>query len=238
MSHNKYSFLTSKGLEIIKRYSLPRTYIGIGRYAAYKDYGEDIWRIGYGSMEINGRYLSSRDKATEDEINKQFEIDIKNFSELVQQYVFVPLNSNRKAAVLSFAQSIGISSFKNCRLLDLINSSASKTKIIKEWSPYINQIWLSGGDLMRDRRRTELDTYYSADKDIPTLFRHRCHLKQCLLNLPETYNGSPNQIKAIEYLEKKFLEWDPSGEVLRRFFRYWKEKPKGLGSLPRQDHNV
>jgi len=211
---------------------MPRTHIGMGRYASYREYGEDIWRIGYGSKKLGKRWLSATDKAIEEEIDIQLEEDLKELSDLVAKYVFVPLNTNRKAAVLSFAYSIGISSFKTCRLLKLINSSAGKTKIIREWSPYINQIWLSGGDLMRDRRRVELDTYYAADKEIPTLVPHRCRVKRCLLNLPETYTGVPNQLKAIEYLERKLTEWDPSGEVLRQFFRYWTQKPTGLGSPP------
>ena len=228
----EHPFLTRKGINLIKTHSMPRTNIGMGRYASYKEYGEDIWRIGYGSKKLGKRWLSSTDKATEEEIDFQLEEDLKDFSDLVAKYVFVPLNTNRKAAILSFAHSIGISSFKTCRLLELINSSAGKTKLIREWSPYINQIWLSGGDLMRDRRRVELDTYYAADKEIPTLVPHRCRVKRCLLNLPETYTGVPNQLKAIEYLEKKLAEWDPSGEVLRQFFRYWTQKPTGLGSPP------
>ena len=228
----EHPFLTRKGINLIRTHSMPRTNIGMGRYASYKEYGENIWRIGYGSKKLGKRWLSSTDKATEEEIDLQLEEDLKEFSDLVANYIFVPLNTNRKAALLSFAYSIGICSFKTCRLLELINSSAGKTKIIREWSPYINQIWLSGGDLMRDRRRVELDTYYSADKEIPTLVPHRCRVKRCLLNLPETYTGVPNQLKAIEYLEKKLAEWDPSGEVLRQFFRYWTQKPTGLGSPP------
>ena len=112
-----------------------------------------------------------------------------------------------------------MSSLKTCRLLDLINSSASKTELIKEWSPYINRLWCSGGDLMVSQRRMELDTYLAPDKKIPTFVPHRCHLKKCLLNLPETYTGAPNHVKAIDYLEKKLLQWDSSGEVFRRFFR-------------------
>ena len=228
----EHPFLTRKGINLIKTHSMPRTHIGMGRYASYREYGEDIWRIGYESKKLGKRWLSATDKAIEEEIDIQLEEDLKELSDLVAKYVFVPLNTNRKAAVLSFAYSIGISSFKTCRLLELINSSAGKTKIIREWSPYINQIWLSGGDLMRDRRRVELDTYYAADKEIPTLVPHRCRVKRCLLNLPETYTGVPNQLKAIEYLERKLTEWDPSGEVLRQFFRYWTQKPTGLGSPP------
>ena len=234
----EHPFLTRKGINLIKAHSVPRTCIGMGRYASYKDYGESILRIGYGSKKLGKRWLNSIDKATKEEIDLQLEEDLKEFSDLVANYVLVPLNTNRKASILSFAHSIGITSFKTCRLLELINSSAGKNKIIKEWSPYINRLWMSGGDLMIDKRRVELDTYYAADKEIPTLVPHRCRATRCLLNLPETYTGAPNQLKAIEYLEKKFLDWEPSGEVMRQFFRYWTQKPSGLGSSQRPVRNV
>ena len=199
-------------------------------YAAYKDFGESNWKIGYGSEIINNHTLGPDDKASQDDIDKQFYEDLKVFSNEVQKYVFVNLNKSKKAALLSFAHSIGICSFKSCKLLELINSYASKSKIIKEWSPYINHIWMSGGDLMTSRRRSELDMYFAPDKEIPTFYRHKCHAKVCLLNIAETYNGSATQIKGIEYLEKKIKELDPSGEVLRQFFRYWNRTPSGLGS--------
>ena len=220
MSSLSYSFFTEKGFQLTKKYTIPRTYLGMGSYAAYKDFGENIWKIGYGSEIINDHLLSSTDKASQEEIDKQFCEDLKIFSNEVRKYIFVSLNTNKKAALLSFAHSLGICSFKSCKLLDLINSYASKTKIIKEWSPYINSIWRSGGDLMTSRRRLELDTYFAPDKEIPTFYRHKCHSKVCLLNIAETYNGSANQIKGIEYLEKKLKEFDPSGDTLRQFFRY------------------
>ena len=127
----EHPFLTGKGIELIKSYYPARTHIGMGRYAAYKDYGENIWRIGYGSKKIGKRWLGANDVATEEEIEYQLVEDLKEFSDLVSEYVFVPLNNNRKAALLSFAFSIGISSFKTCRLLDLLNTHASKTEIIR-----------------------------------------------------------------------------------------------------------
>jgi len=86
---------------------------------------------------------------------------------------------------------------------------------------------------MRDRRRTELNTYFAADAEIPSFVRHDCHTSVCLLNLPETYTGSPSQIKAVEYLEKKIKNWDPSGHVIRRFYRLWSTPPCGLGNQER-----
>ncbi len=230
MSSHRYSLFTEKGYKLTKKYTIPRTYLGMGKYAAYKDFGEDLWKIGYGSEVINEHYLNANDRASQEEIDKQFYIDLKNFSKKAENYIFVNLNKNKRAAILSFAHSIGLTSFKSCRLLELINSYATKNKIIKEWSPYINRIWMSGGDLMASRRRSELDMYFAADKEIPTFYRHTCHAEVCLLNIAETYNGSATQVKGIEYLEKKLKELDPSGEILRKFFRYWNSTPSGLGS--------
>ena len=95
----------------------------MGRYAAYKDFGESIWRIGYGSETIDYHYLDANDKATQEDIDKQFYNDLKCFSKEAERYVFVNLNTSRKAALLSFAHSVGIQSFKSCKLLDLISKS-------------------------------------------------------------------------------------------------------------------
>tara|TARA_R100001510_G_C7634584_1_gene192944 strand:+ start:443 stop:1186 length:744 start_codon:yes stop_codon:yes gene_type:complete len=234
----EYPFLNKKGLKIIRMYSTPHTAIGMGMYAAYKNFGEDFWRIGYESKTLKGRAIGARDKVSSDEIEQQLIEDLKVFSQQVSQYVLIKTNKNRRAALLSFAHSLGLPAFKTCRLLDLINNYATKTEIIKEWSPYMNRYWLSGGEAVRDRRRTELDLYFAADKEIPTLVPHKCEVKYCLLNLMETYNGTREHIKAVEYLERKFKQWDPSGEVLRRFYRYWSEKPKGLGSPQRRGGNA
>jgi GH24 family phage-related lysozyme (muramidase) len=225
-----YPFLTDKGIEIIRKHTTPRTYLGMGRFASYKDYGEESWRIGYGSLRLGKRPVGGLDKASEEQIVQQLAEDLKEFSDQVAAYVFVPLNSNKKAALLSFAHSIGLASFKTCRLLELINGLAPRSEIIREWSPYINPIWRSGGEVMINRRRVEVDTYFAGDKEIPTLINHKCAAKFCLLNISETYKGTANQIKAIEYLERKLSEWDESGEVIRRFVRYWNEKPSGLSS--------
>lgn len=229
-----YPFLTAKGVELIKYYTTPRILLGSGLYGSYRDSFEKVWKIGYGSLKINRHWVKNTETATKKEIDTQLVEDLKEFSTKVASYVFVPLNANRKGALLSFAHSVGISSFKDCRLLALINSLASKNEIIKEWSPYINLIWQSGGETMINRRRTELNLYFAGDKEIPTQIKHTCYTNRCLLNLPETYNGAPTQIKAIEYLERKINEWDQSGEALRRFFRLWDEKPSGLGSEPRK----
>ena len=158
-------------------YSTPHTAIGMGMYASYKNFGESFWRVGYESKTLRGRVIGARDKISLEEIEDQLIEDLKVFSQQVSEYVLVQTNKNRRAALLSFAHSLGLPSFKNCRLLDLINNYATKTAIIREWSPYINRYWLSGGEGMRDRRRTELDLYFAADKEIPTLYPHKCKAK-------------------------------------------------------------
>lgn len=230
---SEYPFLTQRGVELIKRFTEPRVFLGAGRYASYRDYGESTWRIGFGSKKIGKHVVGRSETATTVEIEKQLVEDLKLFSTVVNDYVFVPLNANKKAALLSFAHSIGICSFKNSRLLELVNTLATKNEIIREWSPYINRIWTSGGERMINRRRSELDTFYAADKEIPTQLPHNCKLEFCLLNLAETFNGSSNQLKAIEYLEGKIKDWDPDGKTLRYFFRLWRQKPSGLSSAPR-----
>ena len=72
LSSLKYPFFSEKAFNFIKKYTPARTYVGLDRYASYQDFGEKTWKIGYGSEKINGHYLNSRDKATQEEIDKQF----------------------------------------------------------------------------------------------------------------------------------------------------------------------
>ena len=229
-SWKEFPFLSQRGIDLIKTYTEPRIDLSMGRFGAYRDHGESTWRIGYGSKKLGKRVVNGHDRITREEAEAQLVEDLKEFSNEVSQYVFVRLNEHKRAALLSFAHSLGVIGFKKSRLLHLINRHAPKTAIISEWSPYINRLWLSGGSLMRDRRRVELNTYMAPDKKMPTFVEHTCQTSICLLNLADSYNGAPNQVKAVEYLEKKVKEWDPSGHVIRRFYRLWCEKPSGLGS--------
>lgn len=232
-SPDKYKspYLSDTALWILTRYTVPRTKLTHDRYAAYQDkHGE--WVIGYGSRKLKNHFVGAFTRGTHKEITNQFIKDLEPFAELVRHYVQVPLNTNKRAAILSYAHSVGIPYFKECHLLHLINENKSKKQIIKEWSPYINRKYLYP-EFLRERRRTELNLYLSPDKNVPLHIRHDCKLKQCLLNIGESFIGSPNQVRAIEYLETKLLEWDPSGETIRRFFRYWNEKPGGQMSAPR-----
>lgn len=227
----KHPFLSEEAVNLITRYEPARTHLGFGRFAAYKDRGEAMWRIGYGSTKVGKRFVRHDDRLNEIEILNQLREDLENFAIKLEPYIQMPLNKKRSGAVLSYAFGIGLAAFKVCPLRDLINQKASKNAIIKEWSPYINPLYKDGKWLFKERRRAELNFYLAPDKEIPTFLPHKCRAeKQCLLNMAETWNQSPNQIKAIEYLEKKFLTWDPEGKALKRFWRYWNQEPGCLGS--------
>lgn len=224
----KSSFLNDTAIEIIKRYTPARTYSGFSRFSSYKDeHGE--WLIGYGSKKLGKSYVGAFTRGSTAQIEAQLVADLEEFAEQVRQLIIMPLNEKKKAAVLSYAHSIGIVQFKDCRILHLINRRSNKNEIIRAWSPYINKNDLYP-EKLRDRRRTELNTFLAPDEKVPLFIEHKCPLKYCLLNIGESYMGTPNQIKAIEYLEKKINDWDANGEVIRRFFRYWNEQQGGTGS--------
>ena len=79
MKSPKYSFFSEKGYKLTKSYTLARTFLGLGKYASYKDFGEESWNIAYGSVELHGHALTAKDKPTKEEIDKQFFLDLKEF---------------------------------------------------------------------------------------------------------------------------------------------------------------
>ena len=81
MSSHKYSLFTEKGYQLTKKYTVPRTYLGMGRYAAYKDFGESTWKIGYDSETIDNHYLDANDNASQEDIDTQFYEDLIEFSQ-------------------------------------------------------------------------------------------------------------------------------------------------------------
>ena len=199
------------------------------QYAPYRAKEDGPWMIGYGSKRFGRSAVTPFLRCTRKQVEAQLERDLEEFVFILQDLIFLPLNEKKKGAILSYAYSIGITQFKDCRLLELINSGADRTEIIKEWSPFIRKDTLWNQRLV-DRRRSELDLYLQPDNDVPLLVDHRCKLPKCLLNIAENFNGSPQQVKAIEFLEERILKWDPSNEVIDEFFRLWFQKPRSTGS--------
>ena len=224
------SFFTELGFELTRRYTPCRVHTGFEEYTSYRIHKEEsLFAIGYGSIRLKGKGITPYTNASREQVDAQLKEDLEIFARYVDNVVYMPLNEKKKAAVLSYAHSIGIIQFKECKLLELINKRASRSEIIREWSPFLKKNYLSNPGLV-DRRRAELDVFFQADKEVSTLVEHRCKTSRCLLNIATSYNGSPQQIKAIEYLEKELLKHDPNGRVLDKFFTLWTEKPTCTGS--------
>ena len=224
------SFFTELGYELVRRYAPCRIHTGFEEYTSYQaNKEEQYWLIGYGSPRLKGKAITPYTVASREELDKQLKEDLQIFSRYVDNVVYVPLNEKKKAAVLSYAESIGIVQFKQCTLLELINKNARKSDIIREWSPFIKKNYFSDPNRI-NRRRAELDLFLQPDKEVPLFVDHKCKLPRCLLNLSTTFNGSPQQVKAIEYLEKELLKADPGGKIIDKFFTMWSERPHCIGS--------
>jgi len=224
------SFFTDLGYELVRRYTPCRVHTGFEEYTSYRpNKHEQFWLIGYGSSRLKGKGVNAFTVTSREILDEQLKEDLQIFSRYVDDVIYMPLNDKKKAAVLSYAQSIGILQFKQSRLLELINKNAKKSEIIREWSPFIKKNYFSNPGLV-DRRRAELDVFLQLDKDVPLLVEHKCKLPSCLLNLAATFNGSPQQVKAIEYLEKELLKADPGGKIIDKFFTLWRERPVCTGS--------
>ena len=57
--------------------------------------------------------------------------DLEKLSYKISRLIFWPLNEKKKAAVLSYAFSIGFPAFKNCELLDIINKVLKEKKLLR-----------------------------------------------------------------------------------------------------------
>ena len=88
---NKYAY------KIVSYYSIPRTYRGFDLYASYKDRGEFIWRIGYGSTEIRDKVISGRTKATREEIDDQLQRDLEKLSYKIARLIFLAFKCKEKS---------------------------------------------------------------------------------------------------------------------------------------------
>jgi GH24 family phage-related lysozyme (muramidase) len=224
------SFYTDYAFELVRRYTPCRIHVGFEEYTSYKATKEDgPWLIGYGSKKIGRQTVTPFTKVRRHEIDEQLKKDLEVFSEYVADLVYMPLNEKKRGAVLSYAESVGLTYFKECKLLELINSNASKTEIIKEWSPFMRRNYTSD-PVLTDRRRSELDLYLQSDVEVPLLVEHQCVLPQCLLNIAVNYNGTVEQVRAIEYLENELLQLDSGGEIVSKFFELWNQPPRVTGS--------
>ena len=61
---------------------------------------------------MHGKIVTHRTRATEKEVNEQLNIDLQMLSHKLSKIIFWPLNSKKKAAIISYAFSNGFISLK------------------------------------------------------------------------------------------------------------------------------
>ena len=214
-------FYQTTAFVLVKRYTRPRVELGNGKFANYFENNEPFYRIGYRSKKIFKKFVGATSVATKKEIEDQLVEDLEELAIKISPLIQQPLNLNQRAAVLSYAHSVGLGAFRESKLLEILNKPDNKLELIREWSPYIKYISDEG---LRNRRRSELDLYLAPHENVALLGiinPHKCSAKHCLFNIHTSFNGNPNQIKAIEYLEKKLDYLDPSGCVQAQFWKLW-----------------
>lgn len=120
---------SDKAIELIKKYE------GLS-LKAYKDYG-GIWTIGYGHTRT-AKYGMTITKEQAEELLRK---DVETFEKELNAVVKVPLTQNQFDALISFVYNIGISKFKNSKVLKLINDKRfdEAAEELLKWNKAINQ---------------------------------------------------------------------------------------------------
>jgi lysozyme len=83
---------------------------------AYQDIA-GVWTVGFGTVVGKPGVTMSRDEA---EIRML--ADIRNVERVIDAQVKVPLNSNQRAALISFVYNIGVGAFSKSTLLRMLNA--------------------------------------------------------------------------------------------------------------------
>ena len=90
------------------------------RLESYLD-GVNVWTIGWGTTQINGRPVTEGMKITREQAVEYFNTDVAKFETIIRKNVTVPITNNQFAALVSFVFNIGASAFKKSTLLKKLN---------------------------------------------------------------------------------------------------------------------
>lgn len=103
------------------------------RLKAYQD-ERGIWTIGYGSTwnHIAGRKVQQGDTITEKTAIEWIRKDMSNTAKKIDEFVKIPINSNQRDSLTSFAYNIGVNAFANSTLLKLLNAGKPKEEVAKQ----------------------------------------------------------------------------------------------------------
>ena len=91
------------------------------RLESYLD-GANVWTIGWGTTQINGRPVTEGMKITREQAVEYFNTDVAKFETTIRKNVTVPITNNQFAALVSFVFNIGASAFKKSTLLKKLNT--------------------------------------------------------------------------------------------------------------------
>jgi lysozyme len=112
--------ISNTGIEFIKKFE------GLRLQAYLCPAG--VWTIGYGSTQIAGRSVSSKDVISKDNAEILLRNDLLRFEKIVNDRINVRLDQNQFDALVSHTFNTGGSD----TLFELINESASKD-LIRNW---------------------------------------------------------------------------------------------------------
>lgn len=142
--------ISATGIEFIKKFE------GLRLQAYLCPAG--VWTIGYGSTQIAGRSVSSKDVISKENAEILLRNDLLRFEKIVNERINVRLNQNQFDALVSHTFNTGGSD----TLFELINESASKD-LIRNWieARYTTSkgILLPG---LAKRRREEAELYFQS----------------------------------------------------------------------------
>ena len=144
LSNNGYKFIATQ--EGVKNTSYPDV--------------KGIYTIGIGFIMINGKAVTKGMSMSDDEIEKEFFVQITKYENCVNANVKSILNQNQFDSLVSFAYNLGCHALESSTMLKMINVNPADKGIEKEFEK-----WCKAGGLvikgLLNRRIAESKLYFS-----------------------------------------------------------------------------
>lgn len=125
---NAKKILNQRGIHLLHEFEACRL-------KAYKC-SADVWTIGWGDTNRRGVKVVPGQVITQEQADKEFELDVVEYGEPVRSHVKVPLTDDQYAALVSFAYNAGTQAFISSTMLKLINQGKYQeaSKEFNKWS--------------------------------------------------------------------------------------------------------
>lgn len=133
------------------------------RLSAYTDTG-DLWTIGFGHLIKPGEEYLLGLTLTRTQAEQLFRSDLREHEGYVNQYITRSMSQSEFNAILSLMYNIGPGNFTRTGMPRLIQAKAGRDKLGPVWMQHVKD--RKGNTLqgLIDRRKDELDLYYSGAK--------------------------------------------------------------------------